>query len=113
MKRRSAENSVKAIPKWKRDQVSSYKPCPAAKIRLKILLSMQNHVAGKIEANDAAVRKILQEKARELSGAAAGVQHTLVAAKSKFAEHPLSPLELRRGKAMVFSGIPFPGASRL
>ncbi len=71
---------------------------------------MQHHVAGKVEANDAAIRQILQKKAREFSGTATGVQHTLVAAKSKFAQHPLSPLKLRRRETMVISGIPFPGA---
>ena len=108
MKRRGAENSVKTVTKRKRDQIGRYKLHPVAKIWLKILLGMQHHIAGKVEANDAAMRKILQEKASQFSGAATGVQHTLITAKPKFAQDPLSPLKLRRGETMVISGIPFP-----
>jgi hypothetical protein len=108
VERRSAENSVKAVTERKRDQIGGYKPHPVAKIWLKILLGMQHHVAGKVEANDAAMRKILQEKASQFSGAATGVKHALIAAKPEFAKHPLSPLKLRRGETMVISGIPFP-----
>ncbi len=109
VKRCGAEDSIEAVPERQSDQVGSNEADAIAKVWLKILPRVQHHVARKIEADDASPRKILQEKAGQFPGAAARVEQTLIAAQPKFAENALSPLKLRRGEAMVFGGIPFPG----
>jgi len=107
VERRGAEDSVEAVAERKSDQVSSNEPDSLAKFWLKILPRVQHHVAGKIESDDAAARKIPQKEPGEFAGAATGVEDALVSAQVKFADHALAPLELRRGKAVVFGGVPF------
>jgi hypothetical protein len=63
VERRGTEDSVEASAKRKSDEISRDKPNTVAKIRRKILLRVHQHIAGYVEANDAATRKILQEKA--------------------------------------------------
>jgi hypothetical protein len=107
VERCGTEDSIEAVVKRERNQVSGYESDSITKIWRKILLRMKHHVSGKIKADDVAERKILQKNSCQFSGAATGIQQMLIAAQPKFAEHSPSPLKLRRGEAMVFCGVPF------
>jgi hypothetical protein len=70
---------------------------------------MEHHIAREIEPNDATARKIVEKKAREFPGAATGIKHAFISTQLKLLEDTLPPLELRRGEAMIFGGVPFAG----
>jgi hypothetical protein len=80
VERRGAEDSIKAVAKRQSDQIGSNEADTVAKVWLKILPRVQHHVARKIETDNASLRKILQEHAGYLPGAATGIQQTLIAA---------------------------------
>jgi hypothetical protein len=109
MKRRGAEDSVEAVAERKSDKIGSNEPDTMAKVWRKILLRVQHHVAGNVEADDAAARKILHEKAGQFPGAATRIQQAFIAAQSKLAENALSPVKLRRGEAVILGGVPLAG----
>ena len=70
---------------------------------------MHHHIAGEIEPDDSATRKIFQKKASQFSCPATRIEYAFIAAQVQVVEDALSPLKLRRGEAMVFGGVPFAG----
>jgi hypothetical protein len=78
VKRRGAEDSVEAVAERKSGQISSNEPDPVSEVWRKVLPRVQHHVAGHVEADHAAARKILQKEPGEFARAATGVEDALV-----------------------------------
>ncbi len=112
VERRGTKNAVKRVAKRKREQISSDKPRPIAELGLEIASCMHHHVARHIEPDHSAPRQILQQKPRQLARTASRIQDALVAPQVQLAEHPLSPLELGRGQAVIFRCVPLPRIGR-
>jgi len=112
VKRRGTEDAIEAAKKWQAEKIGSHELHLIAKVRAKILLRVEHHVAGNIKSNDAAARHILQEQASQLARAATGVEYPLISPKVKVIEYPLSPQELRRRETVVLFGIPLARCAR-
>jgi len=106
VERCGAENSVEYFAERKRKQISHNELSTITKLCLQITTRILHHVARNVEPDYSPARQFLQQQPRQLTRTASRIQDALIAPQVKRSEHPLSPLKLRRGQAVIFRCVP-------
>jgi hypothetical protein len=102
VERRGREHRVDGLAEVEREQIGLAHVDGVRQLRARLL----DHRRRGVDRDHAAVRQPLEQRARDATGAAAGVQHRLVAAQHEPVEHVAAHRGQRSGDALVRRCVP-------